>query len=72
MLRRLINDAVNQAARTSTHKAVGTPLYNIVWYSISLNQDTIGDDIHDAVANAVRNVDLNVYAKVDDIIGTKI
>lgn len=74
MLRRLINDVVDQAALTSIHKAVGSPLHNIVWSKVP--RYTMApmevDDIHDAVSNAVRNVSLNVFAAVDLTIGTKI
>ena len=65
MLRRLINDAVDVTARTSVLKALGNHLH----YTLAPLEV---DDIHDGVANAVRNVGLNVYAKVDLIIGTKI
>lgn len=74
MLRRLINDAVDRTARTSVLKALGNHLHYIVWSKVP--RYTMAplevDDIHDGVANAVRNVGLNVYAKVDLIIGTKI
>lgn len=73
MLRRLINDALDRTARTNTLKALGNHLHNTVWNSTAhMIVPTIGGEIHDSVANAVRNVDLNVYAKVDLIIGTKI
>jgi len=72
MLRRLINDTVDRTARTNTYEAVGTPIHNIVWSSVT--HKSILQVLHlcDTVANTSGAVRIDVCAGVDETIGTKI
>lgn len=72
MLRRLISDTVDRTARTNTYEAVGTPLHYIVWSNVA--QRSILQVLHlcDTVANTTGNVGPNIFAEVDETIGTTI